>query len=169
MRHLKLRREEETMIKIWLLVVAICFLLPVNAMALMPPKEIAKKNLEAQLILVGEVMETGKVLLPDKTSKGPMGLFVLKVLHVVKGFGIVSPGDQVRVIFVLPPKSETGIVPDIAGSLPVKVEAGNLVVVYIDPSDHPSFYWPVAGGCSVVIIDASILEKLPAEKKTPEQ
>ena len=64
-----------------------CFFVPGSIFALMPPGQIEKLNLEAKLILVGEVKGTGKVLLPEKGQKGSAmkGVFVLDVLNVIKG------------------------------------------------------------------------------------
>ena len=161
------------MIRRFFISIIICFLLVETALALMPPEDIAAINLEAKLILIGEVTETGKILLPEKTSrtKGPKGLFVLKVLHVVKGFGIVSPGEQVTVIFRLHPKSDLpGIFLHLAGGPFVEVKAGNIVVAYINPSDHPEFYKPVAEGSSVVIINQSQPQMAqPQMEKVPDK
>lgn len=129
----------------------------------MPPEKMAERNLEAKLILIGEVRETGKILLSEKTSTPtpPKGLFVLKVLHVVKGFGIVNPGDLVRIVLRLPPKSKGRLCAEVMGSLPVRTEVGDLTLVYIDPSHHPGFYRPVAAGSSVVIIEPPAVAKVP--------
>ena len=149
----------------------ILFLLPGTSTALMPPGDIAERNLEAKLILIGEVTELGRVLLPEKRPmrNRPKGLFILKVLHVVKGFGTVNPGDQVKIVFELPLKMKNGIVADLVGVLLVEVKNGNLVVVYIDPSNHPPFYRPVLGGSSVVVIDRSIFGKAPGDEKKATQ
>jgi hypothetical protein len=142
-------------VMLWVL----CFFLPGTAFAIMPPPEIAKLNLEAELILVGEVTETGSILLADSTADRypKKGLFVVKVLHVVKGYDRTSPGDQIRVIFrPTEEQSADGTVTRInQGILPVKVADGNLVVVYLNPAKHQGFYQPVAGGASVAVIAAS--------------
>ena len=115
--------------------------------------------------------ETAKVMRPEKTSttKQLKGIFVLKVLHVVKGFGTVSPGDQVKILFRIAPKGAIGASVKLTGGPLVKVKAGNLVVVYIDPSNHPGFNEPVAAGSSVIIIDRSMLENDPADEKKREE
>ncbi|MCP4665731.1 MAG: hypothetical protein GY849_05125, partial [Deltaproteobacteria bacterium] len=59
------------------ILVMVCFFLPGSVSALMPPGDMAKRNLEAKLILVGEVKGTGKVLLPEKGGSGKKGVFVL--------------------------------------------------------------------------------------------
>ena len=50
-----------------------------------------------------------------------------------------------------------------------KVNAGNFVVVYIDPSKHRGFCRPLAEGASVVVISPSIKEQIPAEEKAGKQ
>jgi hypothetical protein len=131
-----------------------CFLLPGATSALMPPEDMAKRNLEAKLILIGDVKGTGIILLPEKGSKSSpkKGIFILNVLHVVKGYGTVKRGDQVHIIFRPALKPKEGLVAHKAGSGQVMVEAGNLVVVYIEPSKHGGFYRPIAEGSSVVVI-----------------
>ena len=143
------------MIKVLLVLVTFCFLLPGTTSALMPPEDMAKRNLEAKMILIGEVKGTGIILLPEKGSRSSpkKGIFILNVLHVVKGYGIVKPGDKVHIIFRPAPKPKGGLVAQTAGSIQVMVEAGDLVVVYIDPAKHRGFYRPIAEGSSVVVID----------------
>jgi len=150
------------------ILVIVCFFVPGTILALAPPDDIEKRNLEAKLILVGEVKGTGKVLLPEKGQKGSAikGVFVLDVVNVVKGYGIVKPGDKLHIIFRLPPEPKGGLIAHRTGSAQVKVEAGNLVVVYIDDSRHRGFYRPLAEGSSVVVIRPSVKEQVPAEKKT---
>ena len=156
------------MVKSILTVIVSCFFLPSVLLAIMPPEDLAQRNLEAKLILVGEVMETGKILLPEKERSGPAqkGLFVLRVLHVIKGFGVVKAGDQVRIVFFIPPRTDGTLVAGVMGSYPVKVESGNLAVVYIDPSEYPDFYRPVAAGSSVVTIKPSMKEQVEPEEKS---
>ena len=140
--------------KVLLVLFTVCFLLSGTTFALMPPDDMAKKNLEAKLILIGKVKGTGMILLPEKglRSDPKKGIFILNVLHVVKGYGIVKPGDKVHIIFRPAAKPKGGLVAHTAGSIQVKVEAGDLVVVYIDPSKHHGFYRPIAEGSSVVVI-----------------
>ena len=153
------------------ILVTVCFFLPGSIFALMPPDDMEKRNLEAKLILIGEVKGTGKVLLPEKGRKGSAikGVFVLDVLNVVKGYGIVKPGDKLHIIFRLPPEPKGDLVLTVSGSGPVKVNAGNFVVVYIDPSKHHGFYRPLAEGSSVVVIRPSVKEQIPAEKEAAKQ
>jgi len=60
------------MLKVFLTLVAVCLLLPGTACAIMPPDDIAKLNLKAELILIGEVKGTGKILLPEKGKDARM-------------------------------------------------------------------------------------------------
>lgn len=153
------------------ILVIVCFFVPGTILALAPPDDIEKRNLEAKLILVGEVKGTGKVLLPEKGQKGSAikGVFVLDVVNVVKGYGIVKPGDKLHIIFRLPPEPKGGLIAHRTGSAQVKVEAGNLVVVYIDDSRHRGFCRPLAEGASAVVISPSIKEQIPAEEKAGKQ
>ncbi|BBO68094.1 hypothetical protein DSCA_20240 [Desulfosarcina alkanivorans] len=132
-----------------------------------PPEEIEKKNLEANLILIGTVERIGKILLldekpppkrfetatePSSEKKQLRGMFILKALHVVKGRKKVSPGDEVKIVYRLPEEAPRGISSQVSGILPVKVESKDLVVIFIDPTANAAFYQPVAGGASVVVI-----------------
>ncbi|MCP4669644.1 MAG: hypothetical protein GY849_25200, partial [Deltaproteobacteria bacterium] len=148
------------------ILVMVCFFLPGSASALMPPDDMAKRNLEAKLILIGEVKGTGKVLLPEKGGRGKKGVFVLEVLHVIKGYGKVKPGDEVHILFRLPPRPKKGLKAHRAGSLQVKVEEGNLVVVYINPYTFPPFHRPVAEGASVAVIAPFKAKQARGDKKT---
>jgi hypothetical protein len=116
-----------------------------------------EQNLNAQLILVGQVQETDTILLSDLYggTDSEKGVLVVKVLHVVKGYGIVNPDDEIRVIYYLTPKAEGGGVTGPQGAFPVAVEEGDLVVGYLDPSTYQGFYQSVAGGASVAVIAAS--------------
>jgi hypothetical protein len=122
--------------------------------ALMPPDKMEARNLEAPVILIGEVTETGKILLPEKTATNvpPRGLFVLKVLHIIKGRTIVHGEKRIRIIFHAAEKTKGLLVAKKIGIPPVRVKTGNLVVVYLKPSAHRPFYRPLAAGASVVII-----------------
>jgi hypothetical protein len=141
----------------------ICFFLSGSASARMPPDDMAKRNLEAKLILVGEVKGTGKVLLPERGGRAKKGVFALRVLHVVKGYGIVKPGEEIHILFRLPPEPEKGLAVHRTGSLQVTVEAGNLVVVYLNPSKFKLFHRPIAEGASVVVIAPSMAKQDPGE------
>jgi len=157
--------------KAWLILVIFCFLAPGSLFAVMPPDDMEKRNLEAKLILVGEVQGTGKVLLSEEGQKGSpiKGVFVLDVLNVIKGYGIVKPGDKIHILYRLPPEPKGGLIAHRTGSAQVKVEAGNLVVVYIDDSTHRGFYRPLAEGSSVVVIRPPAKEHTPAEKVIEKQ
>lgn len=124
----------------------------------MPPDEMRARNLEAALIVIGRITETGKILLPEPENRdkmvSPKGLFVLKALHVVKGHKALREGDIVRVAYRLPPDRK-GLSAETPGSAPVDIQSGNMVIVYVNPSSYPGFYLPVAGGSSVVVIEPS--------------
>ena len=142
------------MIRIFLIFYLGCTLFPVAASALMPPEDIAARNLDAELILIGEVVEIGKILLPlhDKDTAKPKGIFVIKTQHMIKGFGQVKPGDLVRIAYRLPPEVAIGLQTVIAGNPPVEVSEGDVVLVYINATKHKGFHTPVMAGSSVLRI-----------------
>ena len=156
------------MLKVFITFVMVCLLLPGIACAIMPPDDTAKLNLKAELILVGEVKGAGKVLLPEKGRDARKGVFGLRVIHVVKGYGKVKKGEEVHVIYrpLFEPKNNKGLTATQTGSVQVKVNAGDLVVVYINPSHHTGFYKPVAEGSSVVVILPAGKELTPKNDKT---
>ena len=133
-----------------LVVMLLCFVgfffSPTLAMAIAPPKIIAERNLEADFIAVGEVIS----LHTGNTS----AYFLLNVVHTVKGFGELNPGDQIKVLISSQPsQNEKGLVPHTQGILPVKAEAGSLVIVYIQRSkSHTGYFMPLLGGASVITV-----------------
>jgi hypothetical protein len=135
-----------------ILVVAIVLLLcPMIANALMPPRDIEKHNLDAEVIAIGKVLEMGQILLPleQNDSQKPKGLFVLEVHHVIKGFAKATPGQPLRVIYPLPPKVAIGLDAVIAGNPPVEVAVGDVVLVFLKSTPQAGFYQPVLAGSSV--------------------
>jgi len=154
------------MLKAFISLMTTCILLPGTACAIMPPDDIAKLNLKAEVILVGEVKSTGKILLPEKGKDARKGVFILNVIHVVKGYGKVTPNEEIHVIYRLPPGPTKGLTAHRTGSLQVKVEKGNLVVLYLNPSAHSGFYKPLAEGSSVVVILSTKSEQIQGKEKT---
>jgi hypothetical protein len=104
------------------------FLLPVLASAIPPPKVIEQMNLKADVIAVGEVIN---VHTGDSTPH-----FVLQADHVIKGIGKIKPGDSLHVELKgsAAAPSSTGVAAHAQGMIPVKVEPGSIVVVYVKPS-----------------------------------
>jgi hypothetical protein len=124
-------------------------LFPLMAAAIAPPKVIAERNLEAKVIAVGEVVGV-KV---DETRPH----FVLRIEHIMKGFGLVNKDDQISVLFRPPPPKNTKIAYHVQGILPVKVKVGYLVVVYLERShSHPWFFKPILEGLSVITIGSPL-------------
>jgi hypothetical protein len=123
------------------------FLIPIIASAIPPPKVIEQMNLKADVIAVGEVT---RVHAGNSTSH-----FVLQVGHVIKGIGDIKPGDDLHVEFkgsAAQPGS-TGIAAHSQGVIPVKVETGSIVVVYVKPSpDQDEHFSPVLEGLSVITV-----------------
>lgn len=119
--------------------------------ALAPPQEIERINLEAPVIVIGQVIGTGKA--PDESQDAPgRNLFVVKVWHVVKGCGVIKIGDEVQVVYLPPPEAPPGLSVKVSGSLSVKVKEQDVVLVYLRGSRPSELYEPVAGGSSVVVI-----------------
>ncbi|MBU4208790.1 MAG: hypothetical protein KKD12_03800 [Proteobacteria bacterium] len=70
-----------------LLFLAGLLLLAAPAAAIAPPRVIAERNLEANIILVGEVLEV---------IQSSPAHFELKVIHVIKGFERIKEGKQIK-------------------------------------------------------------------------
>jgi len=149
----------------------LCTLPPVpRALALPPAHVIEARNLQANLILIGLVTGTGRVLIPEKSSgfQPLKGLFVLKVLHVIKGTGKIRKGEEVRVAYRLSPPAGTELKAMTPGRLKVHVLPGDLVLVYLEPWETPEgFYRPLAAGASVVVIEHQEKNQGGAEDGTP--
>ena len=128
---------------------------PTNMFALMPPDDIAERNLEAKYIVPGKIVRKGKVLLPgkDKEQKAKTGVFVIKVLHVIKGYKKWNKGDKIHIVYRLPAKGKNGMKAEKLGMKQVKVHKDDIVVAYIKHSDFSDFYKPVLQGSSVAVID----------------
>lgn len=137
------------MLKMIFAIFLIGCLFPVTAAAIAPPKVIAERNLEADFIAIGEVV--------DIKANGTPPHFVAKVEHIIKGFGYVNRGDQINVLFRLQPRKDTKIAYHVQGILPVKVKVGYLVVVYLERShSYPGFFKPMLEGLSVVTIGSPL-------------
>ena len=125
---------------------AVFLLAPVIASAIAPPDDIAKWNLDAELVIAGKVVELRAEDTPPH--------FILQPVHIIKGFKKIKKEDCIKILSG-PRQTEDGekIVRHTQGTLPVKVEEGAVVVVYINPSDKvPGFFKPVLDGLSVVTI-----------------
>ena len=87
------------------------FLLPASTIhGVMPPHRMAERTLQAELIVIGRVVQMGKILLPEgRTGFSPQrDLAFLEVLHVVKGAGKAEKGNRIQVIW-LPFKESSSI------------------------------------------------------------
>ena len=126
------------------LLLIVFMLSPAMAAAIAPPKEIAERNLKADFIAVGKVLSIRKKYTPH---------FVLKALHIIKGFGELNNGDNISIVFRLQPLKTLKFTRHIQGILPVKVKAESLVVVYIERSEsHSGYFNPLLEGLSVITI-----------------
>jgi hypothetical protein len=138
-------------------------LLAGHAHALMPADEIARINLDSELIVVGRISEIGSIILPEQPARlGAQALFVMRVLHVIKGHGRVAPGELVRFASLrLPDGPYDGIAGALAASLAVSAVPGDVVVAYLSPSSLAGFWQPSVGGASVVVIQTASAKPAP--------
>jgi len=120
-------------------------LIPVMAAAIAPPEVIRERNLEADLIVIGEVLDVKE---SDKTPN-----FVVRIEHIIKGPKDIDKGNQITVVFRPSPSEKGEIGHRVQGLEVVKVQVGSLVVVYLEQSkSHPGFYKPLLEGLSVITI-----------------
>ncbi len=128
--------------KIFLLGLILSFLVGRQGFSIPPPQIIKDTNLKAKVIAIGKVDEV--VSLKEKSY------FELKILHVIKGYGIVREGERIKVFFSKKECQKEGIVAYKMGEVEVKVKEGDLVVCYLDPLKDG--FRPKIGGLSVVRI-----------------
>lgn len=126
----------------------------------MPPlAKIQEDNLAAAEILIGQVVHVGPAPLPGpgRLGEGPAwDRFALRISHVVKSRRGSQPGDQIEVRFLQEAES-----PVKSGLIPVRVSAGDLVIVYANPpKEAPGPLVPVCAGFSVIR-----LKPLPPENQ----
>ena len=150
------------MMKLIVLISILSFvLIPTSIIALMPPEDMIKRNLEAQHIVIGEVVEKGETSLNAKEAakdeKPSLDrFFVVQVSHIVKGDLTIRPKDRIRVLYERPfktAKEVPGLEAKQIGVLSVKADIGSVVILYVDPlPNHPGYYKPLAAGSSVVTI-----------------
>ena len=120
-------------------------LIPVTSMAIAPPGVIAEKNLKAPVILIGEVVNINK--------ESDLPYFSIKAGHIIKGHDHVKTGDLVNIVYhpAISKSKNDKISSHAQGILPVNVEKGSLVIVYIEQlKTHPGFFNPILKGLSVV-------------------
>ena len=141
------------------------FLLPTQGLAVQSQEEIAKKNFEAKIIVIGKVFDRGAaILLRDpkennhpSPAKGGMEEFVkrfiaLDVVHVVKGDKL-KQGDRIHVLSSVAYKTKGEVKVQPEGKSTGEPKTGALVIVYADPVPfNPGFYKPVLGEESVVTL-----------------
>jgi len=128
-----------------LAILLIVCLIPVMTAAIPPPEVIRERNLEADLIVIGEVVDLKQ---DDKTPN-----FVVRIEHIIKGPKDIDRGNQITVVFRPSPSEKGEISYHVQGMDPVRVQVGSLVVVYLEQSrSHPGFYRPLLEGLSVITI-----------------
>lgn len=136
------------MIKRIVIIAVILFgLQPAVIQSTMPPRSVSEGNKEADVIIVGEVYDTGAALLmnapPGRQGTIPLSRFVvLKVIHVIRG----DEGIKTNTLMQLLPQAWPGKKQDpgtgsAEGMAPIRAERGTLVVVYADAVPRtPGFY-----------------------------
>jgi hypothetical protein len=114
--------------------------------AIAPQDVIEAKNLEANFILIGKVVATHQSATPP--------YFDMQIVNTIKGIKELKPNEQIKILMSSPPPEPVkGIAAHSQGILPVKVEVGSLIVVYINRSEsHPDYFEPLLEGLSVVKI-----------------
>ena len=128
------------------LIPLLLLLFPASLMAIAPPAVVRKANLKARLIVVGRVTAVNADARPPH--------FLLRSIHVVKGLGEGAVPETLKVLTDTSAPVKGGITPVRQGMLPVKVFAGALVVVYVNPSEtQRGFFTPQLQGLSVVTIE----------------
>ena len=146
---------------IFLMGIVFFFFIPASIMALMPPEDMIKRNLEAQHIVIGEVVEKGETSFKKEEAvknekHSPDRFFVVRVSHIVKGDLTIKPKDRIRILCDRPLKTSKELPKfdaKIVGIRLIKVDIGSVVILYIDPLlDHPGYYRPLAAGASVITI-----------------
>jgi len=127
-------------------------MIPAMATAIPPPHVIRERNLEADLIVVGEILGV------KEDDKPPN--FVVSIEHVIKGPDDISKENQLTVLFRPFPTNKGEIGARIQGMTPIKVQVGSLVVLYLERSrSHPGIYNPLLEGLSVITIINPLLPK----------
>jgi len=113
----------------------------------MPPGSVTDGDKDADVIIVGEVYDTGAAFLmkalPARPGISPLYRFVvLKVIYVIRGNERIKPDTLMQVLPQAGPgrKQDQGI-GSAEGMAPFRAERGTLVVVYADALPHtPGFY-----------------------------
>lgn len=120
---------------------------PAFAQSDMPPGGAGEGDKDADVIIVGEVYDTGAAILmnapPARPGTSPLCRFVvLTVIYVIRGDEGIKPDTLIQVL----PQSGPGRPQDqgtgpAGGMAPFRAEQGTLVVVYADALPHtPGLY-----------------------------
>ena len=143
----------------WILWGAVMLILVGPSYGMPPLAKIQEDNLAAAEILIGQVVNIVPAPLPGSGPTGEgqaWGLFSLRIIHAVKSRQRSQPGDQVEVRF----RREADY-PIQSGPIPVRISAGDLVIVYANPQkEAQGLLEPVCAGFSVIR-----LTPLPPEKQ----
>lgn len=131
----------------------LCLAFPVAVLALPPPKVIEEINRKAEVIVLGQVL----AVTPPSSAES---CFELEVTRVIKGLEKVEPGRKIKVRFKPEPVEENGLRRHTMGMILVRVEAGQSIKAYLNPSQvDPESFDPVLQGSSVIV--------MPTKEKEP--
>ncbi len=124
----------------------LCLAFPATALALAPPEVIEETNRSAQLIVQGRVL----AVTPPSSAEP---YFEMEVTRVIKGLEKTGPGDRIKVRFRPEPVEKSGLRRHTTGLIPVRVEAGQSIKAYLNPSQaNAEFFEPVLQGSSVTVL-----------------
>jgi hypothetical protein len=137
--------------RLWILWGAAMLMLAGPSYGMPPLAKVQADNLAAAEILIGQVVKVGPAPAslsgPGPGGEGPnWGLFSLRIIHAVKSQRGLQSGDQVEVRFLREPET-----PMKSGPIPVRISAGDLVIVYANPrKEAQGLLVPVCAGFSVI-------------------
>lgn len=124
----------------------LCLVFPASALALPPPGVIEETNRSAKVIVLGRVL----AVTPPSSAES---YFEMEVISVIKGIEKVKPGQKIKVRFRPEPVGENGLRRHQTGVLLVRVEAGQSITGYFNPSQaNAEFFEPVLQGLSVIVM-----------------
>ena len=124
----------------------LCVAFPVAALALAPPEVIEETNRGAKVILLGQVL----AVTPPSSAES---YFEMEVTRVIKGLEKVKPGEKIKVRFKPEPVEENGLRRHHTGVILVRVEAGQSIKAYLNPSKtNAKCFEPVLQGSSVIVM-----------------
>jgi hypothetical protein len=137
----------KTIKRIVIIAILLVAVQPAFSRSEMPPGNVGEGDNDADVIIIGEVFDTGAALLmnipPARPGVPPLHRFVvLKVVNIIRGDGRIKPDTLMQVL----PQAAPGRTRDrgtgsAGGMAPIRAERGTLVVMYADALPRaPGFY-----------------------------